>query len=60
MNKSVNNIQITVVIYVDDLLLTSAEEPLIHQTILNIGRELDIELKAKGGLIHSYLGMFFN
>ena len=57
MNKTVNGIQITVVIYVDDLLLTSKDDNMIQSTVTHLSKSLSTELKLKRGSIHSYLGM---
>jgi hypothetical protein len=58
-NKTTNNIQTTIVLYVDDLMITSTDASLIEE-ILN---DLVIKYKTLSitkGKVHSYLGMLFD
>jgi histone deacetylase 1/2 len=52
--------QCTVLIYVDDLMITCCDEGIINSTISSLSKRFDSELKVTSGLIHSYLGMEFN
>ena len=59
LTKKVNNVTCTVVIYVDDLLITSLNRVLIDEVI----NKLIMDFKAitvKEGLQHNYLGMHFD
>ena len=56
MNKTVNGIQITVVIYVDDLMITSKSQDEIYKVRDLIEKEF-IEIKVKEGKEFTYLGM---
>ena len=55
-NRTVDNVQITVGVYVDDLIITSKNEALIIEltTALQVRYK---EIKIIEGLVHNYLGM---
>ena len=57
MNKTVNGVQGTVIIYVDDLMFTSTDKHMIDTTITHLESQLHCKLKVKTGPIHSYLGL---
>jgi hypothetical protein len=59
-NKTVNGVQITVLIYVDDLLLTCKDPRIIYSTIDSLQSKFDSVFKVTEGNIHSYLGMKFD
>ena len=58
-NKTVGNSQCTVVIYVDDLLVTCADLSLIDELETVLKTEFK-EITKHDGLVHSYLGMEFD
>lgn len=58
LNASQNGVQITVVIYVDDLMITSNDDNQI-EALLNSLRTRFKEISVKRGHAHSYLGMHF-
>jgi hypothetical protein len=53
----INDQQITVIIYVDDLFFTCINNDLIDSTIILLESVLNCKLKKNIGLIHNYLGM---
>lgn len=55
-NRSVNNIQITIAVYVDDLIITCILTSLITE-LTSALRAKYKEIKVVEGLIHNYLGM---
>jgi hypothetical protein len=58
-NKTVQGIQITIVIYVDDLFVSSINEALIDD-LENLLKAKFHEISTHDGIIHSYLGMSFD
>lgn len=58
-NKTVNDVQCTICLYVDDLMITCADPKLLHQVISKL-ESLFEGTKASIGQVHSYLGMMFN
>jgi hypothetical protein len=58
-NSWKDNIQTTVVVYVDDLLITSANKQKIDSTLKTLGEKYG-ELKTSGGKHVDFLGMKFN
>lgn len=58
-NKTVDGVQCTVIIYVDDLLITSISDELIDE-LLDALRDKYKELTTTRGLVHQYLGMTFD
>ena len=62
-NKSVEGVQCTITLHVDDLMVTSVNEKLIDEVMdmlrLKYERE-DAKLEVKEGKIHNYLGMTFD
>lgn len=58
-NKTVNGDQITVCVYVDDLMITSANNKAIKDLLKSLNKKYG-ELTVKRGDVHSYLGMTFD
>jgi ribosomal protein L24E len=58
-NKTVNGAQVTLLLYVDDLFITSKSEELTKETI-NYITKLYGKLTSTYGMKHSYLGMTFD
>lgn len=58
-NKMVDGDQVTVVIYVDDLFLTSKNENALNDVIQLLTKRFG-DVKVHEGMIHSYLGMTFD
>ena len=56
MNMTVKGVPITVVIYVDDLLLVCTDVQVIH-TVIGALKKRYGEVKTAEGLIHNYLGL---
>jgi hypothetical protein len=52
--------QCTVIIYVDDLMITCRDELAIDSIIESLSCRFDSKLKVTSGAIHSYLGMQFD
>jgi hypothetical protein len=52
--------QCTVIIYVDDLMITCRDESAIDSIIESLSSRFDSKLKVTSGAIHSYLGMQFD
>jgi hypothetical protein len=57
MNRTVNGVQCTVVIYVDDLMFTCKDHRVIRDTIAQLEARLGSTLKVTEGKVHSYLGI---
>ena len=55
-NRTVSNIQITVAVYVDDLIITCSRNTFIDE-LTSALRSKYKEIKVVEGLIHNYLGM---
>ena len=55
-NRTVSNIEITVAVYVDDLIITCSRNTLIDE-LTSALRTKCKEIKVVEGLIHNYLGM---
>ena len=58
-NKSVNDVQCTICLYVDDLMITCADPELLRQVIKELESKFE-GTKANIAKVHSYLGMMFN
>jgi histone deacetylase 1/2 len=58
-NKQVDGEQITVVVYVDDLFITSMNNNLIDQ-LESLLKDKFNEITVNDGVVHSYLGMIFD
>ena len=58
LNKTVDGVQITMVIYVDDIMLTSTSMSLIDQTVAMLRKEFK-EITVHDDDVNSYLGMTF-
>jgi hypothetical protein len=58
-NKNVDDKQVTICLYVDDLMITSETKELLNDTIKFLERQFK-GLTATVGKVHSYLGMTFN
>ena len=56
MNMTVKGVSITVVIYVDDLLLVCTDIQVIH-TVIGALKKRYGEVKTAEGLVHNYLGL---
>ena len=54
-----NGVRTTVIIYVDDLMITSKKFRYIQEVITSLEKKYD-KLKISTGKIHSYIGMVFN
>jgi histone deacetylase 1/2 len=57
LNRSVDGVQCTVVVYVDDLKFTCSRRELIDEAIATLEARFESKLKVTEGEIHSYLGM---
>ena len=57
-NKTVDGNQVTVVVYVDDLIITSKDPDLVTFTI-NMLKERYVEVTSARGDTHEYVGMVF-
>jgi hypothetical protein len=60
MNKWVDGVQCTVVIYVDDLLFTCVHAYVIDATLEVLRKTFKSELTVHTGLVHDYLGIHFD
>ena len=58
-NKGIGEQQITVVVYVDDLMITCRNSTIMKQLIEDI-KKIYNSITVKEGEVHSYLGMTFN
>ena len=58
-NKTTGGIQITIIVYVDDLMILSKNPALIEAIIATLEGKYD-KLKVSSGKIHNYLGMVFD
>ena len=58
-NRTHNNIQTTITVYVDDLLITSVDVKSIDD-VIDILRQRYKELKITRGTLHNYLGMIMD
>ena len=58
-NRTHNNIQTTITVYVDDLLITSVDIKRIDE-VIDILRQRYKELKITRGTLHNYLGMIMD
>ena len=58
-NKTVRGTQITIIVYVDDLMIMSKKSKLIKAIITALEAKYD-KLKISTGKIHNYLGMVFD
>ena len=58
-NKLVDGVQITIVVYVDDLFISCKDENIIKNLVGNL-RSHFAELTVHDGITHSYLGMTFD
>jgi hypothetical protein len=56
-NKTVNNVQCTVVVYVDDLLITCVNKDLITDLLKHLSQAFNSELTVQEGPTVNYLGM---
>ena len=54
-----NGVRTTVIIYVDDLMITSKKLRYIQEVITSLEKKYD-KLKVSTGKIHSYIGMVFS
>jgi len=57
-NKNIDGYQTTVVIYVDDLIITS-KIPAHVSTTINMLKEHYIDVTSARGSVHEYVGMVF-
>lgn len=57
-NKTVNGEQITICLYVDDLMITCKDKTVLDEVIKSLQDKFGA--KANVGTVHSYLGMSFN
>ena len=55
-NKTVNGKQVTVSVYVDDLLITCVDQAMVESTI-ELLRDKYIDITVHRGDVHSYIGM---
>ena len=58
-NKTVGGTQITIIVYVDDLMIISKKPRLIKAIITTLEMKYD-KLKISSGKVHNYLGMVFD
>ena len=58
-NKTVNGIQCTIIVYVDDLMITSTDMKLIDE-ITEVLRQEFKTITVHDGKVHSYFGMSFD
>ena len=58
-NKYKNNKQITIVLYVDDVIVTASDDETVLE-VLNMLKKSFGEITMKTGIKHEYLGMIFN
>jgi hypothetical protein len=59
-NKTSNGFQCTVVLYVDDLMITSKDPPTINALLQLLGKQFGDKPTVTEGSVHSYLGMSFD
>jgi hypothetical protein len=60
MNKTVNGKQLTVILYVDDLLLTCENDQAFEEVISGLKKAFGDDITIKSGKDLSYLGMHLN
>ena len=58
-NKLVNDVQCTICLYVDDLMITCADEKILDE-VINLLESKYEGAKASKSKVHSYLGMMFD
>ena len=58
-NRTVGGTQITIIVYVDDLMIMSKDARLIKAIITTLESKYD-KLKVSSGKVHNYLGMVFD
>jgi hypothetical protein len=59
LNKTVNGVQVTICLHVDDMMITSSNEQLVFDLHKDLQAKYGV-MEIKQGKIHSFLGMSFD